>query len=569
MNDQNPNGVLSRLRKLPRAVAAAFVCCFLAGYLAHLFAYTNIFPNPDGISRVADAQQMTISGRWFLHYATAWNGFVQAPAVIGFFSILFLSLASVLTVSLLRVRAPVLGGLIGALMVVFPSVAYMNLYLFTASAYCFGILLAVLSVWLATRYRFGFLGGAVCLACAVGTYQAYLAVAVSLALLWLILEGLEGERGAGKLLLAALQVLIFIGLSMGLYFLMLKIFLAVKELSLLSYKGINALGEGLSLKGLLSMIGLAYRQFLQYFFVPRAFATYTGPAAVFGNAVLLLAGLWAFVELVRRKRCMKRPGAFALTLLFCALLPLALNLTSLMGESMPIMRYSFVFAYVLALALADRAAQSLPLAGKLSAQRTDEVGRKPASLQKKKGQTAPPPQAETPLPQKRALIPHLAALFASLLLLLLSFQTDNTVYTMSATAHRATESFATRLVERVESTPGYVNGMEVVIIGGFPRRVYYNQIEAFRELEDYSNLSSTVTPLTKQVYYYLNDWLNVPWPEPSEDTLKAVSASAAFQSMPLYPNDGSIRIEGDRVIVKLASKYTPKKDYEIEYENRR
>ena len=92
MNDQNPNGVLSRLHKLPRAVAAAFVCCFLAGYLAHLFAYTNIFPNPDGISRVADAQQMTISGRWFLHYATAWNGFVQAPAVIGFFSILFLLL---------------------------------------------------------------------------------------------------------------------------------------------------------------------------------------------------------------------------------------------------------------------------------------------------------------------------------------------------------------------------------------------------------------------------------------------------------------------------------------------
>ena len=544
MNDQNPNGVLSRLRKLPRAVAAAFVCCFLAGYLAHLFAYTNIFPNPDGISRVADAQQMTISGRWFLHYATAWNGFVQAPAVIGFFSILFLSLASVLTVSLLRVRAPVLGVLIGALMVVFPSVAYMNLYLFTASAYCFGILLAVLSVWLATRYRFGFLGGAVCLACAVGTYQAYLAVAVSLALLWLILKGLEGERGAGKLLLAALQVLSFIGLSMGLYFLMLKIFLAVKELSLLSYKGINALGEGLSLKGLLSMIGLAYRQFLQYFFVPRAFATYTGPAAVFGNAVLLLAGLWAFVELVRRKRCMKRPGAFALTLLFCALLPLALNLTSLMGESMPIMRYSFVFAYVLALALADRAF-------------CGEQGKKPGGKSRIKDKV------------KGGPAPRLAALLAAVCLLLLSFQTDNTVYTMSATAHRATESFATRLVERVETTPGYRNGMEVVIIGGFPSKVYHSQIEAFSLVEDYSNLSSSVIPLNKHVYYYLNDWLNVPWQMPDEATMQAVSDSEAFQAMPLYPDDGSVAIVDGRLVVKLASKYTPKKAYEIAYENRR
>ncbi len=562
-------GVQSWLRGLPRAVIAAFVCCFVSGYIAHLFAYTNIFPNPDGISRVADAQQMTISGRWFLHYATAWNGFVQAPAVIGFFSILFLSLAAALTVSLLRVRSAVFGGLIGALMVVFPSVAYMNLYLFTASAYCFGILLAVLSVWLTTRYRFGFLGGVLCLACAVGTYQANLAAAVSLALLWLILEGLEGECKAGKLLLAALHVLIFLGLSLGLYFLVLKIFLAIKDLTLLSYKGINALGEGLSFGGLLSMVGLAYRQFFQYFFVHRAFAAYTTPFAAICNGVLALAGLWAFLRIVRKNRCLKRPGVFVLTLVFCAFLPLALNLTSLMGESMPIMRYAFVFAYVLALTLADRAIQSLPLEGKVSAQRTDEVGPKAAAAQKKRTPPPTPPRSEAPATQKRTLPLRLAALLASLGLLLVSFQTDNTVYTMSATAHRATESFATRLVDRVETTPGYVKGMEVVIIGGFPRKVYYNEIGAFRQLEDYSNLSSTVTPLTKQVYYYLNDWLNVPWPEPSEETLKAVSASKSFQAMPLYPSEGSIAIQDGRVIVKLASKYTPKKDYEIAYENRR
>ena len=69
----------------------AFICCFIAGYLAHLFAFTNIIPNSDGISRVFDPQQMTISGRWFLHYATIFNGFVQSPAVIGFFSVLFCS----------------------------------------------------------------------------------------------------------------------------------------------------------------------------------------------------------------------------------------------------------------------------------------------------------------------------------------------------------------------------------------------------------------------------------------------------------------------------------------------
>ena len=84
MNESNRSAALRRLRDLPRAVVAAFVCCFLAGYIVHLFAFTNILPNADGISRVSDPQQMTISGRWFLHYATAWNGFLQAPTILIF-----------------------------------------------------------------------------------------------------------------------------------------------------------------------------------------------------------------------------------------------------------------------------------------------------------------------------------------------------------------------------------------------------------------------------------------------------------------------------------------------------
>ena len=39
---------------------------------------------------------MTVSGRWFLHFASYFNGFTQMPAVIGLFSVLFLALAAAL-----------------------------------------------------------------------------------------------------------------------------------------------------------------------------------------------------------------------------------------------------------------------------------------------------------------------------------------------------------------------------------------------------------------------------------------------------------------------------------------
>ena len=116
--------------------------------------------------------------------------------------------------------------------------------------------------------------------------------------------------------------------------------------------------------------------------------------------------------------------------------------------------------------------------------------------------------------------------------------------------------------------PGYQQDMEVIIIGPFPDNVYYSGVEEFDRVKYDSSLSSSVLALNKHVYYYLNDWLNVPWAEPPEETMIQVSNSEYFRSMPLYPSDGSIAIIDDYVVVKLAETYTPKKDYELAYENR-
>ena len=70
---------------------AAFFSCLITGLLVHLYAFTYLIPNADGLSRVFDLQQMTVSGRWFLHYASALNNFTQMPAVIGLLSLLWIT----------------------------------------------------------------------------------------------------------------------------------------------------------------------------------------------------------------------------------------------------------------------------------------------------------------------------------------------------------------------------------------------------------------------------------------------------------------------------------------------
>lgn len=149
------------------------------------------------------------------------------------------------------------------------------------------------------------------------------------------------------------------------------------------------------------------------------------------------------------------------------------------------------------------------------------------------------------------------------------WQQDNTLYTMLNQVHRATLSFVTNVVGRIESCPGYRMGMPVVIVGGYPTDRYDTDLAVYDWVEQGAILSSSVIPLNKHIYYYMQDWLNVPIEEPAQEVFEEAAASEVFRNMPLYPDDGSVLIYDGKVIVKMQEEYTPRAQYEIDYENRR
>ena len=315
-----------------------------------------------------------------------------------------------------------------------------------------------------------------------------------------------------------------------LYYVILLIFLKVKDLTLIDYKGISEITQGGLISSIFSRIPNTYISFAKFIFHPEnAYSTWF---FVLLNIAFVVIGLIAFIGIAHRLYSEHRSRVFGVIIAGIILLPPAINLTDLMGVNSEIVRYSFVFIYIIAIVLVDRWLALESAEGKKEIPKIFTI-----------------------------IIFCLGVLFCAF-----SVNTDNLAYTASATANRATESFATRLVQRVESVPGYKNGMEVVIIGGFPRDVYTTGVEEFDRA---GTPADTILLLNKHIYYYLNDWLNVPWEEPDEETFKAVSDSEIFKSMPLYPDDGSIIIMDNMVIVRLAEKYYPKKPYEIQYDERR
>ena len=514
----------------PAQKAASFAC-LITGYLVHLYAFTNNIPNSDGLSRVFDPQQMTVSGRWFLHYASALNNFTQMPAVIGLLSLVMLAVAAVLVVDLLRVRGVVLGGLTGAVMAAFPCLGYTFLYMFTASAYCLAILLAVLSVWLAKGSKVGWLAGVVALALAMGTYQAYVTVAIALSLLVVFRETFDPEATFRNTLTLGLRLVAYLATGAVLYYGILLVFLNVKDLELLSYLGMDAASSGYPFSQLPRLLLDCYKQVVAFFFVPNWHGGFAGRWLVTFNGMAVLFGVMCFawnLPLLRKE--LWRPlGALAML----ALLPLGMNFMCILSpysDPTPLMKYSFVAVYLALFALADC---------------TDR-------------------QCE----KSRGGAPMSLVLWTTLLLLVF-LNTNNLLYTAAGQAHRATESYATRLLARVESCPGYEPGMEIALIGAIPTDQIYSTVESYHLVDHYSVPLNTVAPLNKHLYYYLNDWLNVPVDEPSEETMIAISSSPEFAAMPLYPADGSVQVLDGRVVVRIQETYTPKSDFEIAYENRR
>ena len=320
----------------------------------------------------------------------------------------------------------------------------------------------------------------------------------------------------------------------ALYYGLLQLFLSVKGLELLSYLGMSQAGGGYPIAQLPRLILSAYKQVLVFFFLPGSSSPFTTPVLVLLDLLALALGaLFCFTALTRRS-LWKQPWRPVGMLVMAALLPLAAGFAQIIApfsDATPIMKYAYVSIY-LAVVLAADLGLSL-------------------------------------LPRPRGTAAGSWAVAGCLVCLCLyGANINNLLYTASAQAHRATLSYATRLLSRIESCPGYTGGEEVVIIGSFPTDRIYSSIESYALVDHYSVPTDTVAPLNKHIYYYLNDWLNVPLEEPDEETMKSVSQSAAFRKMPLYPADGSVqRIDG-RIVVKIQKEYTPKSDYELAYENR-
>ncbi len=289
------------LKKLNRYILPQWRVCFFTalavGLLAHLYKITNWLPNWDSLVFRYDSQNMIAIGRWFLPVVTSLSSFYDLPFLNGIIAILFHALGGVCICRILNVQKKITAGLIGAVLVSFPTVTSVMMYNYVADGYAIAFFLSALAALFMTAEKPRYFLAAVLIALSCGIYQAYLTVTIMLILLYLIDEMIF-KRASFQVVLKKCVCMLLTGVAGTLFYgIIVKVLLSIFSVELLDYQGMSSTAS-LSNINLLASLYVIKETFIKCFF------DMSGGVNVFvslNGFVLTFTLIYYFISIVKNK----------------------------------------------------------------------------------------------------------------------------------------------------------------------------------------------------------------------------------------------------------------------------
>lgn len=490
----------------------AFFASVIIGLLVHMPMLLSDIPNHDGLDSMHFDQNMITSGRWFLMVACGISSYYTLPWVIGLLSLLWLGLTAAALVEFLEVRDKCAIVLISGLLVVFPAIASTFAYVFTMDGYMLALLLAVLAALCVKKRRLGFLPGAVCLALSMGIYQAYLPFAVLLSIYGILMLAM-GEGTVREKWRQAFRYLYMGILGFVLYYGMLQLLLKLQGKKLDTYQGINGLEGGIASGGIDSLtdtIKTVYRDFFSF--------TIKGNVVInnlLSRAALLLLLLLTVVVLVRliiKNQWWKSFWFYGLLVLLAAGLPVATNLLLIISPELTyhlLMRYQWVLYLIVPVAFISRYGK------------------------KEDGLTA------------------WGVLLAAGILAGNYAVTDNIAYSNLQKRYEKTYAYCIRLLDRIEQTPGYYQGIPIAMIGVVGDESYPVTDITQDVTSNMIGMNGDVLLYTGRNYeIFIRNYLGATLNILPQEVMGEIYYSEEYRQMDSFPGADSIRIVDGIMYVK-------------------
>lgn len=479
------------------------------GLLAYMFAFTNKLVNHDEVFTLFFKGGSYSLGRWGLEILELIFPNYSMPWIYGIITIVLITLSVCVMIHIFSIRSKLLQVLLMGSVMVFPSLIGTFTYMFTSSSYAVSFLLAVLAVWLLSRLdKRTVIPAFLCMIGSLSIYQSYVAIAASLLVLTLI-QRLMKEDEIASIVKSGIFFVLFLIVSLGVYYAGTMVINKLRGVGFNSYAGGNL---SFSFAEIPARILLAYQNFPKFFsgyrgLMPGSFSQILHILCLILTAVLLL--VWGF----SRKKL--QPARILWLIALIAVLPLAINCMYLFTTEDAVhtlVLYGFVAVYVLAAVAADFCMSMVP-ENKVSRLALNAMG------------------------------------FVLALIIAGNTYLANEAYLLLHLRYENAYAFYTSLIADIKMTPEFDENTKLAVIGTFREPDFY--LEKF-PFSDHVTGTDGFLPDIYSKDRFLEFYLGFPIPMASDEEIAAITATAEYEAMAVYPYYGSMQMFDDILVVKLS-----------------
>lgn len=403
-------------------------------------------------------------------------------------------------------------------MTVFPSVVAIFAFMFTSWPYFLGALLVVCSMWITEKWKYGWAPGILLAVVGLGAYQAWLFLWISIVLLLCMKKCVDSEVALRQMLLYIIKHICLFVIILAGYLVLNKIELARYDVELSSYQGISSV---LSLSGL--SIDVIFRgivnSYKNFFFADISGLIEGKLITYLYYSVLVLSLIVMYTILTKIKKLGKKVIFTAIIFV----LPLGFNGIWILGELGTLVSslvcYSLVLVFVAPIIWMDW---------------LDAGNYKEANGRRKRVHYV------------------LCNLFTLLIAIVIAVYVylDNVAYLEANLKTEQTRSWCIELITKIRGSDDYKDEYPVAFVTD-------------GAIQDMSLTKMTDFKTTFSIYHWDMDlWLSMYTTKPfmkyfcgfnpdiaeEEDYLHL---KGVIETMPVYPDDGSIDVIDGIVIVKL------------------
>lgn len=501
------------------------------GILVHGSRIFTSYYSHDDLALTSPGVSYT-SGRWFLQTIYDFEmgimgSRINAKGFIGIETLMLLSIICCIISDGLKLKKQSSRILLSAIVVTFPYVTTLFSFTFTSTYYCLSLIMALIAALLIDRepfvkYKFcGVLIAIVLLGLSMAIYQTSLCTFIAFSILLKIRETLETKSENWKTFI--LKCIKYLSICAGgciFYFISNKIALHIHHVTLSNYQNLDNM-MNLSIGKMIHRIIFAYKEF----FLPSTGNTYslyyTRPIRYCYEFILLTLLIFAIITVVKEVKQKNLKKAIQLVLLFL-ITPIAINSVFLMANVTDtriysMMMFSEVMIFVCLIAVIEYIDWE----------------------------------------KARYKVIKVIPILLSLLLIYTSSYfgyVANVCYKRAAHQQEQAIGYFNRMITRIQSTEGYKTTIPVVYINEYEKdeeslKYIPNMFDSIYNLVP-NNFSSLINIYNWREYMKI--WCGYDPRVVSDKEINRFSLLEEVKNMPSYPNDGSIKIIDNTIVIKFA-----------------